>query len=283
MNAPKHQLIETPPPTSTSRPANSRNRPDRASTGRPANRQSSTAPANPRRGLTPALLAVLAVLALACSQPEGNGIADEATGPAVESRPGPVASASRAALTPDEIRERTVEYAALQAWARAARRSAENDPGDFHQALLSEPSPECVEKLRELAREAPGQWEEMLNDCMKTSAARSREREWNNVSQDERETAARRAAGLLYWSIDPPSLMSVVIARQRGLDVSVRTNPVFARFAAEYRACEDAVEGYAAELAGAGTQEELAERWLRTERELQTCSGEATAGLFDRR
>ena len=68
-----------------------------------------------------------------------------------------------------------------------------------------------------------------------------------------------------------------------GLDVSVRTNPVFARFAAEYRACEDAVEGYAADLAGAGTQEELAERWLRTERELQTCSGEVTAGLFDRR
>ena len=235
------------------------------------------------RDLMPALLAVLAVLALACSQPEGSGIADGATGPAVESRPGPVASASRAALTPDEIRERTVEYAALQAWARAARRAAKNDPGDLHQALLSEPRPECVERLRELPKAAPGQWEEMLNDCMETNAARSRDRNWKAMSENERETVARRAAGLLYWSIDPPSLMSVAIARQRGLDVSVRTNPVFARFAAEYRACEDAVEGYAAELAGAETQEEMAETWLRAERELQTCSGEVTAGLFDRR
>ena len=238
---------------------------------------------NPHRSLVPALLAVLAVVALACGQPEGNGIRDKATGPAVESRPGPVASASEAALTPDEIRERTVKYGALQIWARAARRAAENDPAALHQALLSEPSSECVKKLQELPKDAPAQWEEMLNDCMEANAAMSRDRSWNGMSQDERETVTRRAAGLLYWSIDPPSLMSVVIARQRGLDVSVRTNPVFARFAAEYHACEDAVEGYAAELAGAETQGELAKGWIRAEQELQTCSGEVTAGLFDRR
>ena len=227
--------------------------------------------------------ALLAVLALACGQPERSGIRDGATGPGLLSTAGPVASAIQAALTPDEIRERTVEYGALQVWARAARRAAENDPGGLYQALLSEPRPECVEKLRELPKDAPGQWEEMLNDCMEANTARIRDRNWKTMSQNEKETMARRSAGLLYWSIDPPSLMSVVIARQRGLDVSVRTNPVFARFAAEYHACEDAVEGYAAELAGAETQEELANRWLRAERELQTCSGEVTAGLFDRR
>ena len=283
MNTPKPQLIEDPPRTSSSLPANSRNKPHSASPGRPANRQSSAVPANPHRSLMPALLAVLAALALACGQPERSGIRDEATGPAVESRPGPVASAIQAALTPDEIRERTVEYGALQVWARTARRAAENDPGDLHQALVSEPRPECVEILRELPKAAPGQWEGTLNECVETNAARRRDLNWKAMSPNERETIARRAAGLLYWSIDPPSLMSVVIAHQRGLDVSVRTNPVFARFAAEYHACEDAVDGYAAELADAETQEELAKRWLRAERELQTCSGEVTAGLFERR
>ena len=232
-----------------------------------------------------AILAVLAIPALTCRQPEATIIRDQATGPVVESRPGPVASSSQAALTPDEIRERTVNYGALQIWAREARRTAENDPGSLHHALISEPKPECVEKLRELPEAAPAQWEEMLDDCMKANAVRSsgQDRDWKTMSQHERDTAARRAAGLLYWSIDPPSLMSVVIARQRGLDVSARTNPVFARFAAEYHACENAVDGYAAELAGAETQEELAMSWLRAEQELQTCSGEVTAVLFDRR
>ena len=232
-----------------------------------------------------AILAVLAIPALTCGQPGRSNIRDQATAPAVESRPGPVASASQAALTPDEIHERTMNYGALQVWARTARRAAENNPGGLHHALISEPRPECVEKLRELPEAAPAQWEEMLDDCMETEAAGSmnQDRDWNGMSQDERETVARRAAGLLYWSIDPPSLMSVVIARQRGLDVSVRTNPVFARFAAEYHACENAVDGYAPELAGAETQEELAMSWLRAEQELQTCSGEVTAVLFDRR
>ena len=117
--------------------------------------------------------------------------------------------------------------------------------------------------------------------CAENSAAKDRGRDWNGADRQEREQRARRSAGLLFRSIDPPSLVSVAIAHERGLDVSARTNPEFARFAAEYDVCEEAAWKYAKELARQGTPEKAAETWLRAEHELNACADEVTHKLFN--
>ena len=244
----------------------------------------------PRRGAMRTLLTTLVVLLAsaallgesACSQPPEPGTQDENAGPdaRVMPRPGPVALSSQVVLTPEEIRERTGEYMALNLWADTARRTAKRDPGNFHQTLFPQPSQDCVEKHRDLMKTAPTPPLESLITCGENSAARGQGGNWNAINQQEREERARRSAGLLFWSIDPPSLISVAIAHDRGLDVSVRTNPEFARFAAEYDACEDMAGDHAMELAKAETSEQMAKMWLRAEAELKACSDNVTTRLF---
>ena len=238
------------------------------------------------RTLLTALVLLLASAALlgesACSQPQEPETQDENAGPdgRVMPRPGPVASSSQVVLTPKEIRERTGEYMALNLWADTARQTAEHDPGNFHQTLFSEPSPDCVEKHRELMKTASTPPLESLMKCEENNAAMGRSGDWNGISQQEKEERSQRSAGLLFWSIDPPSLISVAIAHDRGLDVSVRSNPEFARFAAEYDTCENMTGGHAIELAEAKTSEQMAKTWLRAEEELKACSDNVTARLF---
>ena len=244
----------------------------------------------PRRGamrtLLTTLVTLLASAALlaqsACSQPQEPGTQDENAGPddQVIPRPGPVASSSQVVLTPEEIRERTGEYMALNLWADTARRTAKRDPTNFHQTLFSQPSQDCVEKHRDLMKTTPTPPLESLITCGENSAARGQGGNWNAINQQEREERARRSASLLFWSIDPPSLVSVAIAHDRGLDVSVRTNPEFARFAAEYDACEDMAGDHAMELAKAETSAQMAKMWLRAEAELKACSDNVTTRLF---
>ena len=83
------------------------------------------------------------------------------------------------------------------------------------------------------------------------------------------------------WTHRP--LMSVMIAQRKGLDVSVRTNPAFAIFAAKYNVCEEESGRFVTELAQAKTPEQMAEIWLRSERGLKACSDTVTGSLFERR
>ena len=244
----------------------------------------------PRRETMRTLLTTLVVLLAsatllggsACSQPQQTETQDENAGPSGPAipRPGPVASSSQVVLTPEEIRERTGEYMALNLWADTARRTAKQDPRNFYQTLFSQPSQDCVEKHRDLMKTMPTPPMESLITCEENSAARGQDGNWNAINQQEREERARRSAGLLFWSIDPPSLISVAIAHDRGLDVNVRTNPEFARFAAEYNACEEMTKDHAMELAKAETSEQMAKMWLRAEAELKTCSDSVTTKLF---
>ena len=245
----------------------------------------------PRRGTIRTFLITLATLLAstalltqsACSQPPPEpGTQDENAGTDGQAipRPGLVASSSQVMLTPEEIRERTGEYMALNLWADTARRTAEQNPTNFHQTLFSQPSQDCVEKHRDLMKTMPTPPLESLITCGKNSAARGQDGNWNAINQQEREERARRSAGLLFWSIDPPSLISVAIAHDRGLDVNVRTNPEFARFAAEYNACEEMTKDHAMELAKAETSEQMAKMWLRADAELKACSDSVTTRLF---
>ena len=230
-----------------------------------------------------ALLASAALLAQsACSQPPEPGTQDENAEPDGQAipRPGLVASSSQVMLTPEEIRERTGQYMALNLWADTARRTAEQDPTNFHQTLFSQPSQDCVEKHRDLMKTTPTPPLESLITCGENSAARGQDGNWNAINQQEREERAQRSAGLLFWSIDPPSLISVALAHDRGLDVNVRTNPEFARFAAEYNACEEMTKDHAMELAKAETSEQMAKMWLRADAELKACSDSVTTRLF---
>ena len=77
--------------------------------------------------------------------------------------------------------------------------------------------------------------------------------------------------------------MSVMIAQRKGLDVSVRTNPAFAIFAANYNVCEEESSRFVTELAQAKTPEQMAEIWLRSEEDLKACSDTVTTSLFDKR
>ena len=72
----------------------------------------------------------------------------------------------------------------------------------------------------------------------------------------------------------------MAMARDRGIEVSARTNPEFARFAAEYDVCGEEAAGQAAALAEAETPERMAGIWLEAERKLAVCANRVTAGLF---
>ena len=149
--------------------------------------------------------------------------------------------------------------------------------------LFSDPPRGCVEEHRDLLEVMPTPPVEKLIACSEASAARGLAHDWSQIEPDEREVRARRAVGLLFWSLDPPTLMSVMIAQRKGLDVSVRTNPAFAIFAAKYNVCEEESSRFVTELAQARTPEQMAEIWLRSEGGLKACSDTVTGSLFDRR
>ena len=194
----------------------------------------------------------------------------------------PVASTSHVELSPQEVRDLTGEFMAVNLWAQTAHDTAALRPGDFHRVLFTDPSRECVEQHRRLAEETPDPPAERLIACGERSLEGNHP-EWGSISPDEREARARRALGFLFWSTDPPSLVSVMIAQQRWLDVSVKTNPEFARFAARYDICEEESERLGAELAGVEEAGRMAEVWMRAERQLKVCASKVTAALFKRK
>ncbi len=228
------------------------------------------------------LVAVISLLyALLIFNPDSMQQAKHEHNYGLNPRPGPVASSSRTFLTSEEIRDRTGRYMALNLWVEVAHRTASEDPGNFHQTLFSKPDLDCVEQHRELLKTTSTPPIESFVGCGKNSAAKGRGGNWNGIGEQERGERARRSAGLLFESIDPPSLISVAMAHDRGMDITVRTNPEFARFAAEYDVCEEEASGHAAALVEAETPERMAKAWLRAEKELQACSGEVTAKLFE--
>ena len=170
---------------------------------------------------------------------------------------------------------------AVNLWAQTAHDTAELRPGDFHRVLFTDPSRECVEQHRRLAEETPNPPDERLIACGERSL-QGNHPEWAGISPDEREARTRRAIQFLFWSTDPPSLVSVMIAQRRWLDVSVKTNPEFARFAARYDICEEESGRLGTELAGMEAAERMAEVWLKAERQLKVCASKVTATLFER-
>ena len=156
-------------------------------------------------------------------------------------------------------------------------------PGELSTDAFLRPPLSCVEEHRDLLKVMPAPPVEKLIACSKASAAGGLPQDWSQIEPDEREARARRSVGLLFWSLDPPTLMSVMIAQRKGLDVSVRTNPAFAIFAAKYNVCEEESSRFVTELAQAKTPEQMAEIWLRAEGGLSACSDTVTATLFDRR
>ena len=241
-------------------------------------------------------IALMAII-LGCGQPgeEHAGESSKETPAATPvewslDEPGPVASSGSVAMTTEQVREITGEYMAVNLWAQTAHTAAAEQPESFHRMLFYEPARNCVEEHRDLLKVMPDPpterliaCTERLIACSEASAAGVPALDWSRIKPNEREARARRSVGLLFWSLDPPTLMSVMIAQRRGLDVSVRTNPAFARFAAKYDVCEEESSRFGTELAQAETPELMAEIWLRAERGLRACSDEVTASMFDRR
>ena len=234
-------------------------------------------------------IALMAII-LGCGQPReehaGESSKETPAATPVEwslDEPGPVASSGSVTMTTEQVREITGEYMAVNLWAQTAHTMAEEQPESFHRMLFSEPARNCVEEHRDLLKVMPDPPAERLIACSEASAAGVPAHDWSRIEPDEREARARRSVGLLFWSLDPPTLMSVMIAQRKGLDVSVRTNPAFARFAAKYDVCEEESSRFGTELAQAETPELMAEIWLRAERGLRACSDEVTARMFDRR
>ena len=246
-----------------------------------------------RRILTAGLLAALAGLTMTaaimpCARgPEANReTAEEAprreeTTWALDGSP-PVSSTSMVKMTPEQVREMTGEYIAVNLWARTAHSAAAESPEDFPRMLFTKPSRECVKEHRSLLEVMPEPPVERLLACGEANASRAGAagQKWSQLSPEEREARARRSVGLLFWSTDPPSLMSVMLAQRRGLDVSVRTNPDFARFAANYNTCEEEAGRLGEELAGEDQPTRMAEIWLRAERDLKACINTVTASIF---
>ena len=192
----------------------------------------------------------------------------------------PISSSTRVLMTPDEIWEITGEYMAVTMWAHIAGETARNDPDNFHQIFFSEPDRGCVEAHRALIEEIPEPPVERFISCGQASAAQGRDNVWSEISNVEKEARARRSVGLLFWSIDPPSMMTVQIAHQRGLEVNMKTNPEFARFATQYDICEKVSQKFVEGLAKAERPTDIADIWLMAEDHITECSNKVTASLF---
>ena len=243
---------------------------------------------NPRLNHAIMLLAALLAIALVGCGQAGQGEQQEKLPTTTTTEwnldePEPISSNSAVTMTTEEILEITGEYMAVNLWAQTAHTTADEQPESFHQMLFSDPPMSCVEEHRDLLKIMPTPPVEKLIACSEASAAGGLANDWDQIEPDEREARARRSVGLLFWSLDPPTLMSVMIAQRKGLDVSVRTNPTFAIFAAKYNVCEEESSRFVTELAQAKTPEQMAEIWLRSEEDLKTCSDTVTASLFDKR
>ena len=240
---------------------------------------------NPRLNHAIMLLAALLAIALVGCGQAGQEELPTTTTPTEWNldEPKPISSNSAVTMTTEEILEITGEYMAVNLWAQTAHRTADEHPESFHQMLFSDPPRGCVEEHRDLLEVMPTPPVEKLIACSEANAAEGLAQDWSQIEPDEREARARRSVGLLFWSLDPPTLMSVMIANRKGLDVSVRTNPAFAVFAAKYNVCEEESGRFVTELAQAKTPEQMAEIWLRSERGLKACSDTVTSSLFDRR
>ena len=243
---------------------------------------------NPRLNHAIMLLTVLMAVALVGCGQAGQGEQQEKLPTTTPTEwnldePEPISSSSAVTMTTEEILEITGEYMAVNLWAQTAHTTAAEHPESFHQMFFSDPPRGCVEEHRDLLEIMPTPPVEKLIACSEASAARGLAHDWSQIEPDEREARARRSVGLLFWSLDPPTLMSVMIAQRKGLDVSVRTNPAFAIFAAKYNVCEEESGRFVTELAQAKTPEQMAEIWLRSERDLKACSDTVTGSLFDKR
>ena len=239
---------------------------------------------NPRLNHAIMLLAALLAIALVGCGQAGQGELPTTTPTEWNlDGPKPISSNSAVTMTTKEILEITGEYMAVNLWAQTAHTTAHEHPESFHQMLFSDPPMSCVEEHRDLLEVMPDPPVEKLIACSEASAAGGLANDWSQIEPDEREARARRSVGLLFWSLDPPTLMSVMIAQRKGLDVSVRTNPAFAIFAAKYNVCEEESSRFVTELAQAKTPEQMAEIWLRSEEDLKACSDTVTTSLFDKR
>lgn len=198
-----------------------------------------------------------------------------------EPRPEPVAL-SPAFLTPEQVSEQAEAYLALRLWAETARRTARDDPANFHQTLFSAPDRACVAGHRKLLSSLEQtRLRNSLLRCAGQSAARGRGGDWNAASPAERESRARRAIVNRYRALDPPTLISLTLARERGLEVTVRTDPEFGRFAAGYAGCEADLPAYARNLAAAAGPP-LAQAWLEAEAGMRDCVNRANARIFQK-
>ena len=192
----------------------------------------------------------------------------------------PIFSTSRVNMTPQEIRNLTGDYMAVTLWAHVAGETARNNPDDFHQMLFSDPDRECVEAHRDLLEVTPEPPVEKLISCGQESAAMGRDNVWAEISDLEREARARRAVGLLFWSIDPPSMMTVQIAHEKGLEVNAKTNPAFARFANKYDICEGVSQEFVPGMTEAETPRDIASIWMLAEQKIKECLDIVTSDLF---
>lgn len=226
-----------------------------------------------------AALATILTSVLGCSSPDGKTPPAQEIDWGLDARK-PIASSSRVTLTSDQIWEVTGDYMAVTLWAFVAEETARENPGDFHQTFFSEPDRECVDEQRNLLLVMPDPPIEDLLACGRESAARGRGNAWAGIGAAEREARARKSVGLLFWSIDPPSMMTVRMAVQRGLEVNVKTNPDFARFATRYDVCEILSQDHAGDLAALLTSRELAEAWMQAEQHIRECSNQVTASVF---
>ena len=194
--------------------------------------------------------------------------------------PGPIISTSYTQMTPEQVREVTGEYLAVNVWVQNAHDTAEDTPEHFHQMLFTKPSRECVEQHRERGQMVPDPEPEKLLACGMESTERNRSKEWERLSPDEKEARVRRAVGLLFWGLDPPSLMSVMLAQRRGLEVNFQNNPGFARFAARYDRCEEEAGRLGDEMVKTESPDRMAETWLEGEKRLMACASSVTANIF---
>ena len=192
---------------------------------------------------------------------------------------GPISSDTEAKLAPSEIRGIAQEYLAVNLWANTAMTAAREQPQEFEKVMFSEISTDCAREQQERMELTPDPPVEAMLECARNRILAGNDR-WVGITQEERAARATRAVGLLFWALDPPSLMSVMIAQQKGLDVNVRTNAEFARFAAMYDGCEDSLGGHADRLGIQESSGQLAGEWIRVDGELKECISQVNQEIF---
>ena len=184
-------------------------------------------------------------------------------------------------ITREETNERIRVYLALNAWAETTQEIAREHTQDFRKVMFSSPDRECADDFREEQVIQPDLPPDALFQCVSRGIRGLDDRKWPSMSPDEREARTRRTYILLSGSIDPPEYLAVSIAANKGIRVTTKNDPEFARLKREYQDCHELGQEMALRMTDMTDPDWMAAQWLGDTEALKECFTNTTNRIYE--